>query len=514
MTVTKPASCSRVSQSVSFSLGTGANSSHLAAQKYREAVPLVPEDAIPLSNLSAVYYEMGLYTKSIDSVESALRLPSSDELRSKLRLRLIRSLLQVQRYDQADKVFHDPSGQVDDAVLLSTVSHSKIMSQIGKRQAISEIVTQLPRYMPTLISGCEYYTIGHDKAEAQVSREMMAESSEPLSFFFGGIGDARHLFATLITLRELERDTQQSSQRQYHFTINDLKAGALARDLVILRLLCDLTESADNNTEKLEIKTTLFLIYMAAVMPVYAYKRLQSSVRRVIAALESRNDLLAKIHVSTNHTTALLRCLLSWQGEVDMLCDTPTAIRWMTGFNNHSLGEGTKDFLKNNLIDSRCRREAESFLQTGAHWLPAKLTKKYEPELETILANAAQGEQSPQAKEYIVRHWRVNPTMLDLDWHRDCHASLDGNFCYDPFRSINDFHLGSQAPADSTRMCEFFFPFFEKAAVAISEFRTRLTIECLHGDMTASMEQIRYGLLERKKGFPRLYNTVHMSNIP
>ena len=485
----------------------------LAAQKYHEAVQLAPEDATPLSNLSAVYYEMGLYTKSIDSVESALRLPSSDELRSKLRLRLIRSLLQAQRYDQADKAFHDPSGLVDDAVLLFTVIRSKIMSQVGKREAMSKIVIQLPRYMPTLISGCEYYTIGHDEAEAQVNREMMAESSEPLSFFFGGIGDARHLFATIITLRALERDTQQLSQRQYHFTINDLKAGVLARDLVILRLLCDLTESAEKNTEKLEIKTTLFLIYIAVVMPVYAYKRLQSSIRRVIAALESRNDLPTKVHVSTNHTTALLRCLISWQGEVDMLCDTPTAIRWMTGFNNQD-GEGTKDFLENNLIDSRCRREAESFLQTGAHWLPAKLTEKHEPELETILANAAQRKQNSQAKEYIVRHWRVNPTMLDLDWHRDCHASLDGNFCYDPFRSIKDFHLGSQAPADSTRMCEFFFPFFEKAAMAISELRTRLTIECLHGDMTASMEQIRYGLLEREKDFPRLYNTVHMTNIP
>ena len=457
---------------------------------------------------------MGLYMKSINSVESALRLPSGDQLRLKLRLRLIRSLLQAQRYDQADEALRNASGPVDDGIILSTISHSKTMSQIGKRQAMSKIVIQLPRYMPTLISGCEYYTIGHDNAEAQVNHKMMTESSEPLSFFFGGIGDARHLFATLITLRALEQDTQQLAQRQYHFTINDLKAGALARDLVILSLLSDLTEAADQNTEKLEIKTTLFLVYIAAIMPVYAYKRLQSSIRRVIAALESRINLPAQIHVSTNHTTALLKCLVSWQGEVDMLCDTPTAMRWMIGYNNHNLGEGTSYSLKSNLIDGRCRREAESFLQTGAHWLPAKLTKKYEPELETILANAVQREQSPKAKQYVVSHWKVNPTMLDLDWHRDCHASLDGNFCYDPYLSMENFYLGSQAPANSTRLCEFFFPFFEKAAMAISELHGRITVECLHGDMTASMEQIRYGLLDRKKGFPKSYNTVHMTNIP
>ena len=486
----------------------------LAAQSYQEAVQLAPEDATPLSNLSAVYYEMGLYTKSIDSVQCALRLHSSDELRSKLRLRLVRSLLQAQRYDQADETVSHLSGQVDDAILISTISHSKSMSRFSKRQAMSKIVMQLPRYMPTLISGCEYYTIGHDDAEAQVNRKMMTESSEPLSFFFGGIGDARHLFATIITLKALERDTQQLAQRQYHFTINDLKAGALARDLVILSLLSDLTEAADKNTETLEIKVTLFLVYMAAIMPAYAYKRLQSTIRRVITGLETSNNLPAQVHVSTIYTSAILRCLISWQGEVDMLCDTPTAIRWMIGFNNHGRGEGTKDYLKNDLIDKRCRREAESFLQTGAHWLPTELTKQHEPELEKILSNPVQKQQNLKAKEYIVRYWKVNPTMLDLDWHRDSHATLDGNFCYDPFRSIQEFNLASQAPANLTRMCEFFFPFFEKAAMAISELGVRLTIEILQGDMTASMEQIRYGLLERKKGFPKFYNTVHMTNIP
>ena len=293
---------------------------------------------------------MGLYTKSIDSVESALRLPSADDLSSKLRLRLIRSLLQAQRYNQADETLRDPLGQVDDAILLSTIGHSKTMSEIGKRQALSKIVNQLPRYMPTLISGCEYFTIGHDDAEAQVNRKMMTESNEPLSFFFGGIGDARHLFATIIMVRDIERDTKQRAQRHYHFTINDLKAGALARDLVVLSLLSDLTEAADKDIEKLEIKTTLFLVYIAAVMPVYAYKRLQSTIRRIIAALESRSDLPAQVHVSNIHTNALLKCLISWQGEVDKLCDTPTAIRWITGFNNQSHGEGTKDSLKDNMI--------------------------------------------------------------------------------------------------------------------------------------------------------------------
>ena len=137
----------------------------LAALKYLEAVKLAPEDATSLSNLSAVYYEMGLYTKSIQSIETALKIPATDELTSKLRSRLLRSLLQAQMYEQVDEALRHPLGQVNDVNLLSTINQSKVLIQIGKRKAMTKVVTQLPRYMPKLIPGCEYYTIGYDVAE-------------------------------------------------------------------------------------------------------------------------------------------------------------------------------------------------------------------------------------------------------------------------------------------------------------------------------------------------------------
>ena len=57
--------------------------------------------------------------------------------------------------------------------------------------------------MPTLIWGYEYCTVGHDDVGAPVSRERMMKSSDPLSFLFGGIGDARHLLVIIITVRAL-----------------------------------------------------------------------------------------------------------------------------------------------------------------------------------------------------------------------------------------------------------------------------------------------------------------------
>ena len=57
----------------------------------------------------------------------------------------------------------------------------------------------------------------------------------------------------------------------------------------------------------------------------------------------------------------------------------------MVGFDNHSRDKGRNYSPKSRLMDSRCRTEAETFLQSGVHWLLAKLSERFEPELETLL---------------------------------------------------------------------------------------------------------------------------------
>ena len=52
----------------------------------------------------------------------------------------------------------------------------------------------------------EYYNVGHDDATPQVDVPLifMSGPKETLSFLFGGIGDARHLYATLTSIAEAE----------------------------------------------------------------------------------------------------------------------------------------------------------------------------------------------------------------------------------------------------------------------------------------------------------------------
>jgi hypothetical protein len=72
------------------------------------------------------------------------------------------------------------------------------------------------------------------------SRIKLAETSSPLSFLFGGVGDGRHLFASLLDIADQLRALPESRQQQQgsiHFTLLDIKAAVIARNLVVLALL-------------------------------------------------------------------------------------------------------------------------------------------------------------------------------------------------------------------------------------------------------------------------------------
>jgi hypothetical protein len=52
-----------------------------------------------------------------------------------------------------------------------------------------------------------------------------------VSFFLGGIGDARHLLRTMIGISEFEKPSKV--RKRCHFTIVDINKCAIVRDLVV-----------------------------------------------------------------------------------------------------------------------------------------------------------------------------------------------------------------------------------------------------------------------------------------
>lgn len=392
-----------------------------AATHHTKAACLDPQEPKPLANLSASYYEMGRYAESIDTIEKTLPLPKlDDQLRIKLTLRLIRSTLQTKDCVRGAQGLIEQ----DRVSLRSICSHMESVALLDQSKARSQVVAQLPRYTASLMAGHEYYVIGHDKAAAQIERTLIPKDpSEPLSFLFAGIGDARHMYNTWISIRAFEKEDQAADQRRYHFTTNDIKVGALSRNLIVLELLARLGEATDDGV-KTQLQTTLFFVYIGVLMPSYVYERLQLAITQVINALKSNDELPAEVKLGTNCKAALIQCLKSWQGEVDSLCTTAEAIEWVRSHNNQTNGiEGAKESLKTGEINPRCRQELQSFLGTGAHWPPTKCTAEFEPELATLLNGNPVGKHSGKARKYIATHWRVNPTLLDLEWYRDCRGS-------------------------------------------------------------------------------------------
>ena len=62
----------------------------------------------------------------------------------------------------------------------------------------SDLVRQIPRYFSTLDDNPGYYPVGHDTVCSLVDDAMMRRAANgTILLFFGGIGDARSLYATL-----------------------------------------------------------------------------------------------------------------------------------------------------------------------------------------------------------------------------------------------------------------------------------------------------------------------------
>ncbi|KAF2491118.1 hypothetical protein BU16DRAFT_621773 [Lophium mytilinum] len=74
-----------------------------AVKSYSESTTLAPDDAKPLSNLSAAYFEMGRYTDAVKYAECALRKLPGDEfaLRRRCRLRIMKAHIHNKRHSLA-----------------------------------------------------------------------------------------------------------------------------------------------------------------------------------------------------------------------------------------------------------------------------------------------------------------------------------------------------------------------------------------------------------------------------
>ncbi|KAJ3899861.1 hypothetical protein F5879DRAFT_467980 [Lentinula edodes] len=336
-----------------------------SAEKYAKAESQTPQDPVFSSNLSAALYELGDYAGCVHAICRAAKkvqaLQDDDQeknlvLLQKLSSRLPKAFIHgiLNGSIDASSLGLVNDGEKDVLERLRFVGAgtsssnpdsdtSRLWEQFQRvrdeRSAISEVdvvnarhrLADLPIFKKAVSPSKEYYSIGQDEVislvddwgalpEEQDPIDLASLSSSQrknLSFLFAGVGDARHVFGTIIGLKKAHEKLRPAQQKDInvHLTLLDIHPTALARDLCIMMLLDDLIHNAKTPLEE-EILAALFYTYAGVVMPDKCAQRLQKTIQKAHDALtrsEPPTQLPSWIHIIPSSIPGLLASLKYWQ---------------------------------------------------------------------------------------------------------------------------------------------------------------------------------------------------------
>jgi uncharacterized membrane protein YwzB len=190
------------------------------------------------------------------------------------------------------------------------------------------------------------------------------EELSTLRFFFGGFGDARHIFASFIDLNhEVQKlSIEKQDSVKVTFVVNDIKPHALAKLLIILVALRKLNEFEYDQIGK-EIKATraamlLVYVYVGNIMPNYIYDELMDIIKSII---ESKLVSWNFLSINDSSWIAVKKVLKQWITKCPVSNEIMMSI-WKTNgcidnFNN------TQEFQGDNTQISMFKEMKASFME-------------------------------------------------------------------------------------------------------------------------------------------------------
>jgi hypothetical protein len=209
---------------------------------------------------------------------------------------------------------------------------SSRMAEVAKSGG--RVVRDLPYYKPSLATAPDFFSVGIDIAIPLFDPLLVSNSTtcETISYLYGGIGDARHLFRTLRMIWELEIKGLNKGRRlppvfegfkrwKYYFTVNDISSRTIARDLVFVLLLEEIADAvSDTAPEHVTIApkalVTLFFAFVGYVMPQNSFQHLQEKIQDAIDLLEENRSAPSFLHLYDYGREPILRALVSWRKQV------------------------------------------------------------------------------------------------------------------------------------------------------------------------------------------------------
>lgn len=245
-----------------------------------------------------------------------------------------------------------------------------------------------------------------------------------LSFLFGGIGDARNLFQSIIDIAAHEgKYKTKKSRKEYYFTIVDIKSAAIARNLVVLMLLdTSLADGAPHEKSR-KILLCIFYTYISSIMPSNLHDVPQEKIGEAKLALEN-GTLPPFINIPDMYRAEIVGYLDDWQRKaqqeypITLVQAEVVAARTRSKMQLMLTGRSSES---DDVPPGRMAKEHSFEAETGALILPAPYNSVLEPSLRgAFLAFDPQKPREAARKAIKAIHdtWSTNPTLVDLPWER------------------------------------------------------------------------------------------------
>ncbi|KAK6829509.1 hypothetical protein PG987_010093 [Apiospora arundinis] len=503
-----------------------------AESVYNQAVRLAPMDPRSLSNATAVKFEMGNYIGAAIFCEKVLKLlqnaPDPD-LEQKVRVRMGKSYMLARRPAQAAKAVgtlleaSEDKQQVEQSIQAMEASDT-LFSEPAKLRR--EMMERLSRFKFAVQDEPEYYSVGHDDPEPEFNLEMANSKQDDYSFLFAGVGDARNLFATLITIGSMATSNPALSSKKFHFTLLDIKPSVFARDLLIFRLLLDTKhESKVKASETLAVISYLFT---ASTMPAWAYSRAQTAISGLLRELGTHDaTIMTKFYVSNADREAISVHLRNWQKEPEGWYSTSEILNriqaeLLNTKTKRMLGQGNEP---DNGAPPGCQSGSPDVLEyedLGVMLPPTNLLKEHEERLVELLKEYRN---KRKLDHYFQEQWKPNVTLVDLKWETKRAHFPEPYLDFTPHQTAS-LLWGNLPPGTLGKKVSGVMPhlegFFDCVAKALDRILDQSTFEVVLGDMVDYFEGAENGLLrseaQSKSAFPTTFpdkfDRIHMSNIP
>ncbi|KAH6889592.1 hypothetical protein BKA70DRAFT_1329294 [Coprinopsis sp. MPI-PUGE-AT-0042] len=533
----------------------GGNLSRARAM-YKQAVMQDEKEPKYASNLSAVLYEMGLYSECVDAIQRAWeRIERASGAASPDNAFAIKLATRCTKAVYMGGLKTDELGDSLLRFIREQCGSQSEIQQVWARSRQGQPLLKTPErlrrahetlaFKSTVDPLLEFFKSGHDLPSSLFSpgddddwftiKDVDASERARLAFLFAGVSDGRNVFATFL------HATRQPITRHLHLTLLDIHPSVIAKLLVMLELMKQAQDAKGN--EQSEIFMSLVSLYRSMLMPKYCAKRLKTTIKSLSEKLDAQSQALSSenpvklaqwLSLSRESIPAVSRSLQHWceldgkssEEFVQSAADVNGAmLRMMMDRMTMARDDGPfKRSAKDPFDDPEFEKKIYKRLRI---LLPPKELLDRHPMIKQLILDPQVTEKALRlAKEEVFgrmgaqfdafRRFKIDQDELRRN---DISGSIKGYPEYPghPYDNIESFYNLAHDIAPSAKIGRSIYKilrsFFGSVSKGLHAMKNNFTIECVVENLFGGLPRL-FVSQDRPSGYPKKYTRMFLSNIP